>query len=142
MSRRRSHSRPSPVTATGDQCSSSIAKWRWPPCVCECALTSRCRRNLSVRHIFASSTPARSSCPGYSSNFFSSASSSAKQSAVLPANPQMTFPPPMILTLRAFGLNTVPPIDTWPSPITTTSRPRRTARIVVPCRGVLVVACG
>jgi hypothetical protein len=54
-------------------------------------------------------------------------------SAVVPAKPAMTSPEPSRRTFFAFDLTMVWPIDTWPSPATTTSPPLRSARIVVPC---------
>ncbi len=79
---------------------------------------SRRRMYLSVRQSLASSTHARISWPGCSSSFDSSLSRSARQSAVDPAKPEMTVPPPRRLTLTAFPFTTSPPRVTWPSPIT------------------------
>jgi len=56
---------------------------------------------------------------------------------VVPAKPAITEPPASRRNLRAFDLTTVWPIETWPSPATTTWPPLRTQRIVVPCQTVV-----
>ena len=61
---------------------------------------SSLRRYFSVRHSLASSTHARVNWPGWASSLDSSRSRSARQSAVEPANPEMT-PSPMRRTLTA-----------------------------------------
>jgi hypothetical protein len=65
----------------------------------------------------------------------SSLSKSVKASAVAPAKPARISPfSPMRRTLRAFPFITVWPIDTWPSPMTTSFAPFFTARMVVECQ--------
>src|SRR4051794_3301308 len=46
----------------------------------------------------------------------------------------MTSPLPSFRTFLALDLITVWPIETWPSPPTTTLPPLRTVKIVVPCQ--------
>src|SRR5437879_1900095 len=46
----------------------------------------------------------------------------------------MTSPLPSLRTFLALDLMTVWPIETWPSPPTTTLPPLRTVKIVVPCQ--------
>lgn len=68
---------------------------------------------------------------------------SVRASAVAPAKPAMTFLfVPRRRTLRAFGLTTVVPSVTWPSPTTVTVSSRRTASTVVDRVGCIVApAC-
>ncbi|MGY4599734.1 hypothetical protein ACVWXL_007480 [Bradyrhizobium sp. GM22.5] len=69
-------------------------------------------------------------------------SNSVKASAVAPAKPPMTSPLPSFRTFLALDLITVWPIETWPSPPTTTVPPLRTVKIVVPCQtGELLESC-
>src|SRR5262245_36048988 len=46
----------------------------------------------------------------------------------------MTSPLPSLRTFLALDLITVWPIETWPSPPTTTLPPLRTVKMVVPCQ--------
>src|SRR5487761_2493964 len=61
----------------------------------------------------------------------SNLSKSVSASAVDPANPAMARPPARRRILRAVCFITTSPTVTWPSPAIATSRPRRTARMVV-----------
>mmetsp|Transcript_22751 Transcript_22751/g.50605 ORF Transcript_22751/g.50605 Transcript_22751/m.50605 type:complete len:243 (+) Transcript_22751:703-1431(+) len=94
------------------------------------SVASRRRRYLSDLQALASSTHARISCPGCSSSFFSSLSSSVSASAVDPANPTR-MSSPILRTFLALPLTTVEPMDTCPSPAITTRPSLRTQRIVV-----------
>src|SRR5690606_40216734 len=57
-------------------------------------------------------------------------------SAVAPAKPAITSPLPSGRTLRALPFMMVWPMDTCPSPATTTRPPLRTERMVVPCHWI------
>ena len=83
--------------------------------------------------LFASSTQALVSWPGYWSSFFSRRSSKDIASAVPPANP--TSISDLLETTRrtffALGLAIVGPIDTWPSPTIANFPSFRMLQIVV-----------
>ena len=135
--RRARNCRRTPIAITPSSGSSTSP---WPVNVKLCSLSATAiiassrRRNRSERQSFASSTHARSSWPGNRSSFASSRSSSVKASAVAPANPASTCPPPIRRTLRALPFTTVWPSVTWPSPAMATAPSRLTQRIVVPCQ--------
>mmetsp|Transcript_27750 Transcript_27750/g.61118 ORF Transcript_27750/g.61118 Transcript_27750/m.61118 type:complete len:215 (-) Transcript_27750:305-949(-) len=106
------------------------------------------RRYLSVLHPLANSTQDLDNCPGYSSSFPSNRSSRVNASAVAPANPtkvafcsssslfSIVDPRPPFgkrrWILTAFGLTTMFPMLTIPSPIIQTFPFLRTHKIVVP----------
>ena len=97
-------------------------------------MASSRRRYRSVRQSLASSTQARESWPGCCSSLASSRSKSVSASAVAPAKPASTLPPPSRRSFFAFDLSTVWPKDTWPSPAITTLPSLRSDKIVVPCQ--------
>src|SRR5690606_5380447 len=101
------------------------------------------RRYRSVRQSLANSTAARISWSGYCSSLASSRSKSVKASAVEPAKPPITLPSASRRTFLAVCFITVWPMETWPSPATTTLLPLRTETMVVPCQpGKLVSLIG
>src|SRR5262249_56380404 len=72
----------------------------------------------------------------YAASFPQSRSNKVIAPGVGPAKPAITEPPASRRNLRAFDLSTVWPIETCPSPATTTWPLLRTQRIVVPCQTV------
>src|SRR5229473_507128 len=92
---------------------------------------SRCRRNLSVRQSFASSTAPRPRLPLYCSSFDSKRLNSEKASAVEPANPARILSWYRRRIFLAECLMMPSPSVTWPSPAMTTLPLRRTQRTVV-----------
>src|SRR6185503_4370578 len=111
-----------------------------PVMMSECSLSATAsiassrRRMRSVRQSLASSTAERIRLPWCLSSLASKRSKRVKASAVPPAKPARMRSWNRRRTFLAPTLTTIWPSVTWPSPPSATDAPRRTDRIVVPCR--------